>query len=120
MESVLNIDRKMRCSKFSYTSVAVVLFLIGSLLITTALSALTSTATIHNNGIIFEGYEGSEITAQSGSVSDIQAAVDTIANVGGGTVHIPLGNFTFDILHEGSGGVCELQGPQTRPCGHEE
>lgn len=38
-----------------------------------------------------------KVTARSGSAEDIQAAVDTVAHAGGGTVYIPKGNFSFVI-----------------------
>jgi hypothetical protein len=38
-----------------------------------------------------------EITAESGSPEDIQAAVDAVAAIGGGTVYVPEGDFAFNI-----------------------
>ena len=37
------------------------------------------------------------VVANSGSPQDIQAAVNTAAAAGGGTVYVPAGNFTFDF-----------------------
>jgi len=37
------------------------------------------------------------VWAKSGSAEDIQAAVDEVVAMGGGTVYIPEGNFTFNI-----------------------
>lgn len=38
-----------------------------------------------------------QVIALSGSAHDVQAAVDAVATAGGGTVHVPAGNFTFNI-----------------------
>lgn len=58
-------------------------------------SSLMSSYVINNTGQVYTG--GSiEVTANSGSIADIQAAINLVAAAGGGTVHIPAGNFTFN------------------------
>lgn len=57
-----------------------------------AFSSPLSNITIQNHGKLSRS-----IMAGSGSPPDIQAAVDTIAGMGGGNVCLPEGTFTFDI-----------------------
>ncbi len=75
--------------------IGLIALLAGILLTPSAYSVLTSSITVPSSGYIMTG---NEIVAQSGSVTDIQAAVDVVAMAGGGTVHIPAGNFTFNLF----------------------
>jgi len=54
--------------------------------------AMTNSVVIPNSGAI----SLSEIIAKSGSPADIQAAANTMAAAGGGTVHVPAGNFGWN------------------------
>jgi len=54
--------------------------------------AVTNSVVIPNSGTI----SLSEIIAKSGSTADIQAAVNTMAAAGGGTVRVPAGNFSWN------------------------
>ncbi len=103
MEYVLTIDSKMQGAKRNsyFRKAAIVLILVGILATSYAFSALSRSVIIVTNGII----SGSEITAQSGSPADIQTAVNAVAAAGGGKVHIPAGNFTFNILQDGFNGL---------------
>ncbi len=58
-----------------------------------AFSSLTSSTTIKSTGSISPPKEE---VAKSGSAKDIQAAVDAMAALGGGTVYIPSGTFFFN------------------------
>jgi len=72
------------------------LLLIMMLSLLPALNAqLTTRVTIQNSAAIAYG---NTVTAVSGSAEDIQAAVDWVEAAGGGTVYVPAGNFSFDIL----------------------
>jgi len=76
---------------------AVILLLVVITVPSIVYSSLVSTVTIPTSGVI----SGSEVTALSGSAHDIQAAINVVAASGGGTVHIPAGNFTFNIVSDG-------------------
>lgn len=65
-------------------------------LLSSGLSWPLSDFVIRNNGTIAFG----KVTAQSGSSTDIQAAVNTVNAVGGGEVIIPAGNFTFKVDYQ--------------------
>jgi hypothetical protein len=67
-------------------------------LLTTTLvsSTLVVNAPLQSYGGIYNA-AGGDAYASSGSAPDIQAAVNLVASHGGGTVHIPAGNFTFNI-----------------------
>jgi hypothetical protein len=67
--------------------------LLGILITSVAYSLTSSSVIIGNSGHI----SSSEVTALSGSAPDVQAAVNSVAAAGGGTVRIPAGNFTFNI-----------------------
>jgi len=67
--------------------------LLGILITSVAYSLTGSPARIENYGSI----SYSEVIAPSGSAHDVQATVDAVAAIGGGTVRIPAGNFTFNI-----------------------
>jgi len=67
--------------------------LMGILAISPALSTITDTASIKNTGIISYA---AEVVATSGLAQDIQVAVDQIFAIGGGTVYLPSGTFTFN------------------------
>jgi hypothetical protein len=54
-------------------------------------AAMTQSALITNYAAI----SLSNVTARSGSPADIQTAVNAVAAAGGGTVHVPAGNFTW-------------------------
>ncbi|MGD6808987.1 MAG: hypothetical protein ACQCN3_04740 [Candidatus Bathyarchaeia archaeon] len=59
-----------------------------------AYSSLMHSVTIPTNGTV----EVTGTMALSGSVLDIQAAIDEVAASGGGTVIIPAGNFSFNLF----------------------
>jgi hypothetical protein len=67
---------------------------------------LTSTVKIESVGEI----STTKVWARSGSAEDIQAAVDAVAEAGGGIVYIPAGDFTFNASRT----VDPWKG---RPCG---
>jgi hypothetical protein len=58
-----------------------------------AYSVSTDFTTIRSTGSIATN----EVVARSGSAQDIQSAVDAVSSLGGGTVHIPAGNFSFNL-----------------------
>jgi hypothetical protein len=58
---------------------------------TYAYSSPSSSLVLRNVGTISK-----DVTAKSGSPTDIQAAVNTVDALGGGTVYIPAGNWTFN------------------------
>lgn len=80
--------------------------LLGILITSVAYSSISFSVSLRNGGNI----SLSEIIAPSGSAHDIQAAVNSVAAAGGGTVRIPAGNFTFNI---DSGHI----GVNNQPCG---
>jgi hypothetical protein len=82
-----------------FRKLAIIAVLIGLLAVSGVYSALTVSVTIPSSGII----AGNDITALSGSPSDIQAAVNAVVAAGGGTVHIPAGKFTFNPPVNGIG-----------------
>lgn len=75
-----------------YAIVLVSVTLIGTLILSPAISSLMDIETrISSTGSIARTAE-----ARSGSVEDIQAAVDVIVAAGGDTVYVPRGNFSFE------------------------
>lgn len=82
-----------------FRKLAIIAVLIGLLAVSGVYSALTVSVTIPSSGII----ASDNVTALSGSPSDIQAAVNAVAAAGGGTVHIPAGNFAFNPPMNGIG-----------------
>jgi len=66
--------------------------LLGILITSVAYSLTDSSVIIQNNG----GISYSEVIAPSGSAHDVQATVDAVAAIGGGTVRIPQGDFVFN------------------------
>jgi hypothetical protein len=71
----------------------------GILILSPAFSSLMNTFVINSTGEIL----ALDIAARSGSPADIQAAVNAIVAAGGGTVHVPAGNFTFNPPVNGTG-----------------
>lgn len=69
----------------------IVTILLGIIIATPVISSLTDTVAIKSSGQILAKY----IVARSGSPEDIQAAVDTVAAAGGGTVYVPSGTFNW-------------------------
>jgi hypothetical protein len=69
--------------------------LTSAFLVLTAFSQLQSTLIIPSQGIISSS-STSDVWAASGSLADIQAAVNTVRAHGSGTVRIPAGSWTFD------------------------
>jgi hypothetical protein len=88
--------RKLRNRKNPAIFLAIVAFVS---VLSVAYSLPTSSLVIGNTGSI----SLSGVTAKSGSPADIQTAVNAIVALGGGTVNIPAGTFTFDPTV--SGGV---------------
>jgi hypothetical protein len=82
-----------------FRKLAIIAVLIGLLATPFVYSSLTCSVTINSSGTI----SSTNVTALSGSPSDIQAAVNAVVAVGGGTVHIPAGNFTFNPPMNGNG-----------------
>jgi len=77
--------------------------------------ALTNNAVIHNSATI----SISSITAKSGSPADIQAAVNTMAAAGGGTVYIPAGTYYWNGETVTSYGGVSIIGASNAGCqGH--
>jgi len=67
--------------------------LIGILILSPAISSVINTYThVRSSGTIV----ANEAHAKSGSVEDIQAAVDAVVAAGGGIVYIPEGDFAFN------------------------
>ncbi len=88
----------MKSSKFYAAIILVSVVFAVTLLIYPAVSALTGSITLSSSGQIALPI----ITAESGSASDIQDAVDWIvANSGVGTVYVPAG--TYDFVPAGTG-----------------
>ena len=70
----------------------------GILTLSLAFSSLMNNVVINNTGEI----SPSSITAKSGSPVDIQTAVNAIVALGGGTVYVPAGTFTFNPTVSGA------------------
>ena len=81
------------CNINPYLLVITLTVLVGILSLMPALSSLMENTTIKNIGQIL----ATTIWAKSGTPEDIQAAVDAAAAVGGGTVYIPEGEWTFNL-----------------------
>jgi hypothetical protein len=79
-------------SKRSFIKIGLVIALIAIISTTIVYATIMVNVQIPSSGII----STSEIIANSGSITDIQAAVNAVSAAGGGTVHIPAGNFTFN------------------------
>jgi len=75
-----------------HVAVIMALILVGILMIAWATGLVLEYYTIHNSGSIL----ANAVTASSGSVTDIQSAVNQIESLGGGRVYIPAGNWLFD------------------------
>jgi len=73
--------------------------IVGLFALSPTFSSLMNTVVIENTGKI----SLFSITAKSGSPVDIQTAVNAVAAVGGGTVYVPAGNFTFNPPVNGVG-----------------
>jgi len=77
----------------SYTTLLLLITLIGVLVLSPAiLSSINTYTLVRSSGMIV----ANEAYAKSGSVEDIQAAVDAVVAAGGGTVYIPEGVFSFN------------------------
>jgi len=97
-----NIARGERLNNRDFIwKIITVIVLLEIILIAPVLSSFTNTAIIENIGQISTSY----IVARSGNPQDIQAAVDTVAAVGGGTVYIPAGDWVFNIPSDADCGV---------------
>ncbi len=72
-----------------------------------AYSLPTSSLVIGNTGTI----SLSGVTAKSGSPTDIQAAVNAIVALGGGTVHVPAGTFAFNPTVSGGVNITFTKAP---------
>jgi len=75
------------------------LIIVGILTLSPTFSSLMNTVVINSTGEI----SLFSITAKSGSPVDIQTAVNAVAAIGGGTVYVPAGNFTFNPPVNGTG-----------------
>ncbi|MGA2683084.1 MAG: hypothetical protein ABSF44_14940 [Candidatus Bathyarchaeia archaeon] len=82
-----------------FIKLVLIAVLIVILVIPVGYTLLTASITINCSGTV----ASSNVTALSGSAPDIQAAVNTVAAAGGGTVHIPAGNFAFNPPANGIG-----------------
>jgi len=103
---VMNENQSIK-SKF-YVILLVLVMLTGILTLSPAISSLMNTyKLVESSGTIV----ANEAYAESGSVEDVQAAVDAVVAAGGGTVYIPEGDFTFEPRDSG------LTGPYGRPTG---
>ena len=71
----------------------VVLMITGLLILPFSFSSNNGRVMITNTGEI----STVKITAESGSSADIQAAVNTVAAAGGGTVYVPAGTWNFSL-----------------------
>lgn len=78
-----------------YALLIILAILAGSLFLSPAISVLMKSVTIGNSGQISISTTPSNRTAASGRWQDIQAAVNQVANAGGGNVYIPEGTFNF-------------------------
>lgn len=67
---------------------------VGLFALSPTFSSLMNSVVISSTGEI----SVSSITAKSGSSNDIQAAVNAVHAAGAGTVYVPAGNYTFNIL----------------------
>jgi len=75
-----------------YTTLLLHLIIVGVLILPpTVISLQSSSVIVRSSGTIARMGN-----ATSGSIEDIQAAVDWVTAAGGGTVYIPEGTFTFD------------------------
>jgi hypothetical protein len=79
-------------SKVNAIFLSLVIFA-GILSLTNSLQ--TSTTVINSTGAILTN----KVMAKSGSPTDIQNAIDSVYSLGGGTVYVPAGNFTFNPTH---------------------
>ena len=95
--------RRLQNTKF-YALLIAITVLAGTLFLSPAIYSFTNSVIIKSSGRI----STTEVWANSGSPTDIQAAVDAVASAGGGTVYVPEGNFTFNF--SGDNGVTILGG----------
>jgi len=83
-------EKKIENSKIYAT--LLLLLLLGLISFSPAIALLSNTVLIKSQGTI----STTQITAKSGFPEDIQAAVNTVAAAGGGTVYVPEGKWTFN------------------------
>jgi len=103
---VMNEIQSIRSKCYSILLISVLL--IGILILSPTISSLINTYThVRSSGTIV----ANEAHAKSGSVEDIQVAVDAVVTAGGGIVYIPAGTFTFEPRDSG---LTDVNG---RPCG---
>jgi len=92
-ENTKNIVRGERLNTRDFIwKIITVIVLLEIILIAPVISSLTNTAIIKSTGQI----SANTIVARSGSPQDIQAAVNTAAAAGGGTVYVPAGTFNWN------------------------
>jgi len=90
--SILKVgERETRSTKL-YAAFFVLTMILEIFSFHTAISSLTKDVIIESTGRIGLA---ANVTANSGSAEDIQAAVDEVAAAGGGVVYIPEGEFNF-------------------------
>jgi len=75
-------------------ALSVLVFIVLTFSISPAISALSNSYIISSTGQIARN----NVTARSGSPSDIQSAINVVASAGGGNVYVPAGDFTFDYI----------------------
>jgi len=79
-------------TKNTCATLLTILILPGLSILSPVFSLLTTGVTIKSHGII----SVTQLIADSGSPQDIQAAVNYVAAAGGGTLHIPAGNWHWN------------------------
>jgi hypothetical protein len=80
----------------SYTLLLLYVIVVGTLILPSAVASLE----IFSVYISSSGTIAQTANATSGSIEDIQAAIDWVVAAGGGTVYIPEGTFTFDAYDD--------------------
>jgi len=83
-------EDQRKTAKKTYAAITLLAVLIITISTSPVISSLTNSVTIANFGQI-----SPDIYAASGSAVAIQAAVNQVAALGGGDVHIPAGTFNF-------------------------
>jgi hypothetical protein len=91
---VKSVGKNLRSAKL-YAILLASVMLVVIISLSPAISSLTSSFVIGNDGRIKEAGEQQYVLADSGSMVDIQAAVDEAADMGGGDVYIPEGVWDF-------------------------
>jgi len=106
MKEIPSIDSK---ALLKHVAFLISVVLVGALVLSDLVLSGTTNVPIHTEGGIL--YSREVVNATSGSVEDIQAAVNVVVAAGGGTVHVPEGTFTFEPRDSG------LKDSRGRPVG---